>query len=261
MSASSSRPPVDTQDQTKAGVLPKVVSVIPTIFFTISIYVFAKIVSFILLGVYSLLPFVVVVAKENGNLLQFVTTALIYVSCIAFLYVLVKKLRVSRAILGLCKPKLKDLLYVLAGFGIYFPVSILVGRIGPKLLPSLDFQAKQDIGYENAAGGVLILVFISLAILPPILEELVCRGFLYGNLRKKIPRYAAVMITSLLFAWPHLYGGQAGTILWIAGIDTFILSLILIYIREESDGIWACIGLHALKNTVAFLSIFVFKLA
>jgi len=48
-------------------------------------------------------------------------------------------------------------------------------------------------------------------------------------------------------------------LLWVAGIDTFILSLVLIYLREKTDSLYASIGLHMLKNTIAFLGLFVFK--
>ena len=39
-------------------------------------------------------------------------------------------------------------------------------------------------------------------------------------------------------------------------LDTFILSLVLIYLREKTGGLWASITLHAFKNGVAFVALF-----
>jgi len=51
-------------------------------------------------------------------------------------------------------------------------------------------------------------------------------------------------------------GGAAGP-LYIAALDTFILSLVLIYLREKTGSLWASITLHAVKNGVAFMALFV----
>jgi membrane protease YdiL (CAAX protease family) len=56
-------------------------------------------------------------------------------------------------------------------------------------------------------------------------------------------------------------GAESGGLLYIAGLDTFILSLFLIYLREKTDGLWASMALHALKNGVAFVALFVLHVA
>jgi membrane protease YdiL (CAAX protease family) len=84
------------------------------------------------------------------------------------------------------------------------------------------------------------------------------RGFLYSTLKKALPTAGAVILTSLLFAGAHLPEGGAAGPLYIAALDTFVLSLILIYLREKTGSLWASITLHACKNGVAFLALFVF---
>jgi membrane protease YdiL (CAAX protease family) len=59
----------------------------------------------------------------------------------------------------------------------------------------------------------------------------------------------------------HLAGGEGGSTIWIAAIDTFILGMVLAYLRERSGSLWPSIGLHASKNMIAFLFLFVFKIA
>src|SRR5262249_37045858 len=109
-------------------------------------------------------------------------------------------------------------------------------------------------------GSALWLVFISLVILPPITEEIMIRGFLFTGLRSKLSLIKAGLITSVLFAIPHLQPGSGQPLLWMAGVDTFILSLILVYLREKTGSLAASIGVHAIKNFVAFLALFVVKI-
>jgi membrane protease YdiL (CAAX protease family) len=95
-------------------------------------------------------------------------------------------------------------------------------------------------------------------VLPPVVEETVFRGFLFTGIRNRLKPVAAALITSLLFAVPHLLeSGQSGSLLWVAGIDTFTLSLVLCYLRHKTDSLWPGIFLHALKNGIAFVALYV----
>jgi membrane protease YdiL (CAAX protease family) len=51
-------------------------------------------------------------------------------------------------------------------------------------------------------------------------------------------------------------GGAAGP-LWIGAVDTFTLSLVLVSLREITGNLWAGISLHAAKNGIAFILLFV----
>jgi membrane protease YdiL (CAAX protease family) len=72
-----------------------------------------------------------------------------------------------------------------------------------------------------------------------------------------MPFIRAALLTSALFAVPHLLEGN-GSLLWIGGMDTFVLSLALCYLREKTGSLWAPVALHMLKNGVAYLALFVF---
>ena len=79
------------------------------------------------------------------------------------------------------------------------------------------------------------------------------RGFLYTGLKKWLPKIIAALVVSALFGLAHLAeGGDAGP-LWVGALDTFILSLFLVSLRELTGNLWASIALHATKNTVAFV--------
>ena len=101
-----------------------------------------------------------------------------------------------------------------------------------------------------------MLVFISLVLLPPVVEEIVARGFLYTGLRSKLPKIVAALITSALFAAAHLQWGSGAPLLWVAALDTFTLSLVLVYLREKTGGLAASMGVHMLKNGLAFVVLF-----
>ncbi len=158
--------------------------------------------------------------------------------------------------LGLNKPNLKHVVSALGGYGVYF-VLYLVGIVLAKaFIPSLDLEKEQELGFSTSTSGwPLLVVFISLVILPPLIEEIVARGFLYSGLRTKLTFGVSAIITSLLFAAAHLNGARDG-LLWVAAIDTFILSMVLCYLREKTGSLWPPIGVHMLKNGVAFVVLF-----
>jgi len=54
-----------------------------------------------------------------------------------------------------------------------------------------------------------------------------------------------------------ILSGSGEPLLWIAALDTFILSFVLIYLKEKTGSLWPPIGLHMLKNSLAFISIFI----
>lgn len=179
---------------------------------------------------------------------------------IFLVYLLLRLLRISWTYIGLIRPKSGDLFSALLGYGwyllLYFGVALVVGVA----LPFIDFDQQQQLGFStDIAGSALALVFVSLVIVPPLYEEVLTRGLLFTGLRGRLSFPVAAIITSLLFGAAHLQWGSGAPLLWVAAIDTFVLSLVLVYLRERTGSLWPCIGLHAIKNLVAFTLLFVFK--
>lgn len=191
---------------------------------------------------------------------QFAMMAMSGVVTVGLLALLLHVRRIKFSALGLARsPQWRDVAFTIAGFFVYFGLLILATVIAGQVI-GVDTKQQQEIGFEQAKGGAggLLFVFIGLVVIPPIVEELLFRGFLYGGLRSKLPMVWAVGITSVLFAIPHLFASSHG-LLWIAAIDTFALSLVLCYVREKTGALWACIGIHAVKNSLAFLVVFVIQ--
>ena len=177
---------------------------------------------------------------------------------ILFWFMKLRHIKLSEIGLGRI-PKWSDLGNGVITFGLYFIALLAVMGIISKLIPSINIEQQQQIGFESASGfSSLALVFISLVVLPPIVEEITVRGFLFSGLNKKLGVVASALIASLLFAAAHLQLGSGEPQLWVAAIDTFLLSIVLIVLRVRTGALWAGMLVHALKNGIAFAYLFVF---
>lgn len=195
---------------------------------------------------------------QNSVGAQFVFILLAESLTIGAIYLFLRLYRRSFKTIGLLKPRWRDVLYGLLAVPAYYVVYLIVVGVASHLIPSLNVDQQQQIGFNNVHGALpLALTFISLVILPPLTEEILVRGFLYSSLKKAMRLLPAAIITSLIFASAHLPEGGAAGPLYIAAIDTFILSLFLIYLREKTGSLWSSITLHATKNGVAFVVLFV----
>ena len=149
------------------------------------------------------------------------------------------------------KPAWKDLGYALLAWLVYFGVFFLLVVVA-QAFTQIDVDQKQELGFEQLLGtSDKLLALISLVVLPPIIEEFIFRGFMFTGLRTKLRFVPAAIITSVAFASLHLLASSEG-LLWIAGLDTIILSLVLCYLREKTGALWAPMALHAVKNAIAF---------
>jgi membrane protease YdiL (CAAX protease family) len=162
--------------------------------------------------------------------------------------------------LGITKLQWKYVWLALAGAGVYIVLYIVLSTVAGLFMPSLNFDQEQKLGFDHPAGTMqLIMTAVSLVVLPPVTEEVLFRGFLYGGLRRAVRFWPAVLITSVLFAVGHLEFGSGAPLLWIAAIDTFALSVVMCYIREKTGSIWSTIIMHVLKNGVAFTFLYLKK--
>ena len=195
-------------------------------------------------------------APLNATILQTVLIGVVYMLTLLFVVSLPRllKKRVSWEDLGLSRLlNWSDIGYAPVGFIIYFVASSLLVYIGSQVIPGFDVSQAQETGFSHVSQYYeYVLAFIALIIMAPVAEELLFRGFLYGKLRKRMPIWVAVLLTSVLFGLVH---GQ-----WNAGTDVFALSVVLCSLREITGGIWSGILLHMLKNSIAFFIIFIHPL-
>jgi uncharacterized protein len=195
---------------------------------------------------------------EDSIVLQTVFAGVFYGLIGLLVYGFLQTRRLTLRSIGWLRPRWRDLGYAVIAIICYLAIATVVAALVSKFVPGINLEQKQEIGFENANTILqLTLVFVSLVILPPIIEELLTRGLLYTGLRTKLRVRASIFITSLVFAVAHLQLGTGNPPLWTAAIDTFILSIFLCYLREKTGSLWPSIFMHAIKNGMAFVALFI----
>lgn len=188
----------------------------------------------------------------DSSLGRLVTGLLVYsLACVLVvmpLWLLKGKTDIA-ATLGVHKsPRLKEMGMAVAAWLLYMAALVVVGYI-VTLLPWVDSTQVQQLGFRDIdTPAEYLIAFLALVVLPPIAEELLFRGYLFGRLRTRMRFFASALVTSLVFGVIH---GQ-----WNVAIDTFVLSWFLCYLRETTGTIWPSMLLHALKNGVAYALLF-----
>lgn len=226
------------------------------VLFVLVIYVLSQVVGSVVVLIYPLLHHWSGVRSanwvSNDIFAQFFYILIVETFTVLAVLQLLKWYKVDKKVIGLRKPKLKDPLYALAAAPVYYAIYITSVIIIAHFVHGLNLSETQNVGFSNVHGTAeLIVTFISLVILPPIAEEILVRGFLYSSLKKGLPQLAAAVVTSAIFASAHLPEGTSG-LLWVGFIETFILSMVLVYLRERTGGLWSGMVLHAINNGVAY---------
>ena len=161
---------------------------------------------------------------------QFVFLLCAHVVTTSILWLFLRKFSKKQILqgLGLRKPRLKDVGHMLLGVLLYFGAYIAIMTVVSSMTP-INLEQQQDIGFDGARGFQnLVWVFAALVILPPIVEEIIFRGFLYGGLRKANNVVTSAIVTSVIFGYLHSSQAVDDSILWVATIDTFIMLLVLV---------------------------------
>lgn len=92
------------------------------------------------------------------------------------------------------------------------------------------------------------LIFICVAVIAPIVEELIFRGYAYSGWIHKIGFWATSLLSSVIFMACHVQYGWAGL------IEVFFVGLVLCAVRRKTGSLYPCILLHALNNSAYYVS-------
>lgn len=147
--------------------------------------------------------------------------------------------------LGAPKKPFKSLLLIFVAFGGCMGANYIVS-----LISALFSAIGIDTGYtsfDNPNGiADIILLFIGIAIIPPLLEEFSMRGVLMTSMQ----RYGN---TFAIFASAFIFGLFHGNFTQIP--FAFICGLFFAYITIATDSLWPAIIVHALNNGMSCVSI------
>ena len=152
--------------------------------------------------------------------------------------------------LGFTKPKAIDIGLVFPVYVVYFVVLAIIFALIAAFVPSIDIEQAQQTGFEDAvAMRDLVLAFITLVVLAPLYEEILFRGFTFKAVAERTGFWPAAIVVSGLFGLAH---EQLNV-----GIDTFVLGIAASALLYRTKSIWPSIALHALKNLIAFIILFI----
>jgi membrane protease YdiL (CAAX protease family) len=97
--------------------------------------------------------------------------------------------------------------------------------------------SKQVIAFHASPLNILLMVSVA----APLFEEVLFRGLIYNGLKKKLPIFASMIISSLIFAMIH----PAASV-----IPVFILGMAAAWSYEKSGGLATPMIAHSLYNAV-----------
>lgn len=237
---------------------------IPTFLLTVGVFLTSQVIAgALILAIPALLGWEKLKTETwlDSTAVNFSLIIIVEILVIAMLYKLLKIKKSTFTDIGLAKPRLKDIVYALAGFGIYFLAYVALAFVIKLLFPEVNFDQQQQLGFDIYQQGLsLVLIFLALVVAAPVTEEILARGFLYTGLKTQLPKWGAALITSVMFALAHLQFGSGASLVWVAAVDTFVLSLVLIYLREKTGFLSASIILHMIKNGLAFVLLFILQI-
>jgi membrane protease YdiL (CAAX protease family) len=149
------------------------------------------------------------------------------------------------------------------GFGVLLGIGVLFGNLVCglffQLLGIQQNQAAQFPLYQGDYGGQFLFL-IGAAVLAPIGEEILCRGYLFHRIAQEYQlqrwgRPVAYLVSSLLFSLAHSASASEGLIALL--VPTFLMGLVLAWGFSRSQSVIPPIIAHAMNNGVALLALLV----
>ena len=127
---------------------------------------------------------------------------------------------------------------ILWGFVLVLITGIVIEPV-LNLFPESFLELLNNMG---ANGGWSVLM---LAILAPVLEEVLFRGILLEAVREKYSSGRAIVVSALMFGVIHIIPQQV--------VNAFVIGLILGFIYVRTNSLWPVIIIHALNNAMAYV--------
>lgn len=228
---------------------------------TVGIFVFAQVIAAVLIGLYALATGqdeAIFETITQSNITNFLLVVFLSLLQFAGIILALRYIGLSLRSIGFVRPVGKDIVRAGAGWLVYIVVLMVAASLLGVLDVGVDFEQEQQIDFSRPTESAgLVLIFASLVMVPAFIEELLMRGFLFFGLRKHLGFLKSTLIVSSLFGAAHLQAGSGEPLLWAAFVDTFILSAVLCTITEKTRSLAPAIIIHALKNSIAFVYLFV----
>jgi membrane protease YdiL (CAAX protease family) len=129
----------------------------------------------------------------------------------------------------------------LAALPLVWGVSLAVRRWSGEMEPQEIVRFFTE-AVETRNWGHIVLAAGVAAIVAPLTEEFLFRGYFYGTLRRHVGPPAALLVTAALFAAIHVNAAVFAPL--------FVLAVCLTLAYEATGSLWTSIFMHGLFNTL-----------
>ncbi len=138
---------------------------------------------------------------------------------------------------------------------VYIIGAVLIGvalNIAITNMPIMDMSESFKDANAFLSDGDFVAKIVSNVIIIPLMEELVFRGIVCGEIEKKYNDSVTIFISALIFGLLHMN--------WVQMIYAFIIGLYLGFVYQRTHKLWVTYAGHALLNlTVLILVNVIFK--
>jgi len=115
----------------------------------------------------------------------------------------------------------------------------------------ISFNPAISVVLDTESLGSLAVMVAFIAFAVPVLEEIAFRGFLYGALRRILPAWPTIAVTSVAFAMLHP--------VWSDRAAVFVLAVAMGYLRERTASLVPCIAMHCSLNGLTLLRLLLIR--
>jgi membrane protease YdiL (CAAX protease family) len=148
----------------------------------------------------------------------------------------------------------RNILHVLAAYGLYLLLSMVVARF--ILALRSDFGNVNDASIASIAQSGFLWMSIGTVLLVPVTEELLFRGLIFRQLHTR-SRFAAYAGSTFLFAMVHIVayiGIYDAGLLCLCFLQYLPAGICLGWAYEKTDSIFGSILMHTIVNLVGMLA-------
>ena len=183
-------------------------------------------------------------SKLGINVPLIVRSIIIYIALLTPVIVYAKnKGGLDAKSFGIKKIKGKTILYTVLLTIVSAPMYMLANLISQFFVPNTIVQNS-----DNIMAGPLIFPFIAMAVLAPVCEEYICRGFFANRMNKLMPFWVAAVISGIMFGALHLNINQFSY--------AVVIGVVFAYANRASGSTITSMISHSIINGVSFVIVY-----
>ena len=233
---------IQTKHPTPTGLVTKQEKIAGWIYFPVHLLIMPVLLS----AFAAILPFPVSDAGIN----------LIYMGA-GFLYIMIFLRRfLRRDFDAMLDGKSRAFYAVIQAIAIYWVTALVISFVWVLLAPKSILEAlnPNDATLQSYTGRSEQIIKALAICIAPVVEEVLFRGVLFGQIRK-VNRFLAYAVSALLFGVFHIW--QYAILFWEPALLLYAIQYIphavgLAWCYEHSNSIWTPIFCHMLLNALAF---------